>query len=145
MDYTVSTVLKHKGFAVVTVRSEQPISSVARTLSQHRIGAAPVIDSQGHLVGIISERDIVRGFSEIGESALAVPAHHLMTREVLTCSLEEKLVDLMRVMTLQRVRHLPVLRDGALAGIVSIGDVVKQRLGELQNEVETLNDYLRSP
>jgi CBS domain-containing protein len=87
----------------------------------------------------------MRGLSEHREAVLTLPVEQLMTREVMTCSSEEPLVDLMKVMTLQRVRHLPVVRNGTIEGIVSIGDVVKQRLGELQYEVEMLNDYLRSP
>jgi CBS domain-containing protein len=145
METTVSAVLKHKGYQVVTVTPRQAVASVVQVLTQHRIGAAPVIDEEGRLVGIISERDIMRGLSEHREAVLTLPVEQLMTREVMTCSSEEPLVDLMKVMTLQRVRHLPVVRNGTIEGIVSIGDVVKQRLGELQYEVEMLNDYLRSP
>jgi CBS domain-containing protein len=104
----------------------------------------PVINEQGHLIGIISERDIVRGMSEHADGVLTLAADQLMTREVKTCSSEDQLVDLMEVMTLQRIRHLPVMQNGALPGIISIGDVVKQHLEEVQSEAEELRRYIRS-
>jgi len=140
----VSGVLRHKGHRVVTVAPDQTVESVAKTLTVNRIGAAPVIDDEGRLVGIISERDIVRALSENGASALTLPARRLMTREVTTCAPEDPLVELMGVMTNQRIRHLPVVVGGALLGIVSIGDVVKQRLDEVEFEVEELRRYICS-
>ncbi len=145
MGTTVSAVLKHKGHHVVTVGPLQTVASVVKVLTQNRIGAAPVINEAGQLVGIISERDIIRGISGQGDAVLTRPAEELMTREVRTCSSEDQLVDIMQVMTHQRFRHLPVVQNGALDGIVSIGDVVKQRLEEVQQEVEQLHDYIRSP
>jgi CBS domain-containing protein len=114
-------------------------------LVQNRIGAVPVINQQGQLIGIISERDIIRGMSEHADAVLALAADQLMTRDVKTCSSEDQLVDLMEVMTQQRIRHLPVIQNGALHGIVSIGDVVKQRLEEVESEAEDLRKYIRSP
>jgi CBS domain-containing protein len=140
----VSAILGRKGHQVVTVSPNQTVLSVTKMLTANRIGAAPVIDDQGQLVGIISERDIVRELSENGASALTLPAELLMTREVTTCSPEDLLVDLMAVMTNQRIRHLPVAVNGRLHGIVSIGDVVKQRLDEVQFEVEELRRYICS-
>lgn len=144
MTTKVSGVLRHKGHRVVTVAPDQTVVSVAKLLTVNRIGAAPVINDEGRLVGIISERDIVRALSENGASTLTLPAERLMTREVTTCAPEDSLVDLMGVMTTQRIRHLPVVVDGALLGIVSIGDVVKQRLDEVQFEVEELRRYICS-
>jgi len=141
----VSEVLRHKGRNVVTVAPRQTVASVARVLAENRIGAAPVISEEGRLVGIISERDIVRGMAKHAEAAPTLPVEQLMTREVKTCSSEDKLVDLMQVMTVQHIRHLPVVESGALNGIVSIGDVVKQRLEEAQGEVEQLHTYIRTP
>jgi CBS domain-containing protein len=141
----VSSVLKHKGHDVVTVAPRQTVAWVVKVLAQNRIGAVPVINEEGQLVGIISERDIVRGMSEHADAVLALAADQLMTRDVKTCSSEDQLVDLMEVMTLQRIRHLPVIQNGALDGIVSIGDVVKQRLEEVQSEAEDLRRYIRSP
>ncbi|MFZ0889860.1 MAG: CBS domain-containing protein [Candidatus Binataceae bacterium] len=145
MGAKVSEVLRHKGHNVVTVAPRQTVASVAKVLTENRIGAAPVINEEGHLVGIISERDIIRGMAKYAEAAPALAAEELMSREVKTCSSEDKLVDLMQVMTLQRIRHLPVVESGALKGIVSIGDVVKQCLEEVQVEVEQLHTYIRSP
>ncbi|HXZ88689.1 MAG TPA: CBS domain-containing protein [Candidatus Binataceae bacterium] len=140
----VSTILRQKGHDIVTVRPNQTVLSVAKMLTINRIGAAPVIDDQGRLVGIISERDIVRALAENGATVLTLPTELLMTREVTTCSPEDVLVDLMGVMTNQRIRHLPVVVDQRLHGIVSIGDVVKQRLDEVQFEVEELRRYIWS-
>jgi CBS domain-containing protein len=145
MGTKVSSVLKHKGHDVVTVAPEQSIAGVVKVLAQNRIGAVPVINEEGQLIGIISERDIIRGISGHADAVLTLPADQLMTREVKTCSSEDQLVDLMEVMTLQRIRHLPVIQNGVLHGIVSIGDVVKQRLEEVQSEAEELRRYIRSP
>jgi CBS domain-containing protein len=145
MGTKVSSVLKQKGYDVVTVAPHQTIASVVKVLTQNRIGAAPVINEEGQLIGIISERDIIRGMSDHADAVLALPAEHLMTRDVKTCSSEAQLVEIMEVMTLHRIRHLPVIQDGALHGIVSIGDVVKQRLEEVQSEAEELRRYIRSP
>jgi CBS domain-containing protein len=142
MATTVAEVLKHKGYRVVTVARDQAVASVVDVLTGNRIGAAPVADENGRLIGIISERDIIHGLSEHGDAVLGLPVDRLMTREVLTCSLEDPIVGLMEVMTNQRIRHLPVVQDGRLRGIVSIGDVVKQRLAEAQFELDELRRYI---
>lgn len=139
----VSAVLEHKGHAVVTVAPRQTIASLVKLLTVNRIGAAPVID-EDRLVGIISERDVIRGMAEHGDAVTALPVERLMTREVRTCSPEDAIVELMETMTLQRIRHLPVIHNGALHGIVSIGDVVKRRLYEAQSELEALRSYICS-
>jgi CBS domain-containing protein len=144
MASTVSMVLKQKGYEVVTVAPHQSVASLARLFTAKRIGAAPVVEADGRLAGIVSERDVVHGIAEHGEAVMAMPVERLMTREVRTCAPEDAIVELMEVMTLQRIRHLPVMRDGALAGIVSIGDVVKQRLHEAQFELESLRNYICS-
>lgn len=140
----VSDVLRHKGHDVVTVAPQQTVASVVKLLTQNRIGAAPVIGQHGEIAGIISERDIIRAIAEHAEAALKLPVERLMTRQVRTCAVDEQVVDLMRVMTVQRIRHLPVIENGELHGIVSIGDVVKRCLEELQVEVEDLQSYIRS-
>ena len=145
MGTKVSSVLKHKGHDVVTVGPDQTVASVVKLLAQNRIGALPVINADGRLVGIISERDIVRAIAQHPDAVMAMPAERLMTREVKTCTSEDQLVDLAEVMTRQRIRHLPVVENGVLHGIVSIGDVVKQRLEEVQTEAEELRNYIRSP
>jgi len=145
MGTKVSSILKHKGHDVVTVAPQQTVSWVVRVLAENRIGAVPVINEEGQLVGIISERDIIRGMAEHADAVVTLRADQLMTREVKTCSSEDQLVDIMEVMTLQRIRHLPVIQNGALHGIISIGDVVKQRLEEVQSDAEELRRYIRSP
>ena len=145
MGTTVSSVLKHKGYDVVTVAPQQTVTWVVEVLAQNRIGAVPVVNEGGQLIGIISERDIIRGMSKHAEAVLTLPADQLMTREVKTCTSEDQPVDIMEVMTLQRIRHLPVVENGELHGIVSIGDVVKQRLEEVQSEAEELRNYIRYP
>ncbi len=145
MGTKVSAILKQKGHRVITVTPHQTVASVVKVLTENRIGAAPVIDHEGRLAGIISERDIIRAMSQHAEAVLTLPAEHLMTRDVRTCTSESELVELMQEMTLRRIRHLPVIQDGKLHGIVSIGDVVKQRLEEIQSEVDDLKRYISSP
>lgn len=140
----VSAVLEQKGHKVVTVGPRDTVASLVKVLSVNRIGAAPVIDEAGRLAGIISERDVIRGIAQHGDMVTALPVERLMTTEVRTCSPEDAIVELMEVMTLQRIRHLPVVRNGALEGIVSIGDVVKQRLQEAQSELNELRSYISS-
>jgi len=144
MGTRVSSVLQHKGYRVVTVTARETISGVVKVLTENRIGAVPVIGDDGGLMGIISERDIIRGLSQFADAALSLTAGQLMTRDVKTCSAGDELVELMEVMTQERIRHLPVIQDGSLYGIVSIGDVVKQRLEEVRFEAEELRRYITS-
>jgi CBS domain-containing protein len=144
MPNTVSTVLKKKGYKVTTAAPDDPVAEVVRTLSRNRIGAVPVLDGESRLVGIISERDVVRGTAAHGDGVLALRVDQLMTRDVKTCSPGDHIIELMETMTLQRIRHLPVVRSGQLLGIVSIGDVVKQRLEEAQSELDALRSYIAS-
>jgi CBS domain-containing protein len=144
MATTVLDVLKLKGDKVVTVVPDQTIASVADVLTQNRIGATPVTDQNGRLIGIISERDIIHGLAEYGDAVRQLPVDRLMTRDVVTCSLEDSIVGLMEVMTNRRIRHLPVVENGRLRGIISIGDVVKQRLAEAQFELDELRRYISS-
>jgi len=145
MGTRVSSVLKHKGHEVVTVAPNQTVTAIVKVLTQHRIGAVPVVNERGEIIGIISERDIIRGMAQHADAVLTLAADRLMSRDVKTCSSEDQLDDLMEVMTRQRIRHLPVVAEGALHGIVSIGDVVKQRLEEVQSEAEELRNYIRQP
>jgi CBS domain-containing protein len=144
MGTTVAEVLRNKGFNVVTTTPDSTVSQVARLLRSNRIGAVPVIDQNAALVGIISERDIVRGISDTGATVLDSAVTSLMTREVKTCTSTDAIVELMEIMTNQRIRHLPVVEGGTLKGIISIGDVVKQRLAEAHFELEELRKYIAS-
>jgi CBS domain-containing protein len=137
----VSQILKDKGTNVVTARAEDTIARVAEQLAAERIGAV-VVMGEGRIVGMLSERDIAYGLARHGQDLLAQRVSDLMTRLIATCSLEDDTGTLMEMMTDRRVRHLPVLDDGKLAGIISIGDVVKARLSEMAVEVNELRDYV---
>ena len=127
---------------MVRVESRASVADALKILKRERIGAVVVADDDLSVDGILSERDIVHGLAERGADALALPVTALMTREVITCSEDRSLEDLMRDMTEHRIRHLPVVRDGRPIGIVSIGDVVKYRLDELQSERDAMREYI---
>ena len=138
----VSTILNEKGAEVVTTSAATPIQDIAVLLTNKRIGAIVVTDENGAVSGIISERDIVLGLCENDGSLVSQTAGDLMTANVITCDLNSKVDDLMREMTDSRIRHLPVVEDGKLVGLVSIGDVVKNRLMELESESSMLREYI---
>jgi CBS domain-containing protein len=135
-------VLQRKGSEVVTIGAEAPVTQAITTLGDHNVGALVVADADGAVVGIVSERDVVRALAADGPGALQRTVGDLMTRSVHTCGLTATVDELMALMTERRIRHVPVIDGGELAGIVSIGDVVKTRIGELETERETLHDYL---
>ena len=118
--------------------------TLQKSLAEHGIGALVVTGAEGRTVGIISERDIVRALSARGSAVLHTPVAEIMTRKVMTCTRQEKLADLMQRMTEGKFRHLPVIEEGRVVGIVSIGDVVKSRLEELEQESKELREYIRS-
>jgi len=139
---TVRQILDEKGWGSVVLSSHQTIPHVAKFLTARRIGAAPVVDENGVLVGMLSERDIMRYTGELGENIRHCTAGELMTKLVATCTPQSTILDVMLLMTTKRCRHLPVFDDGALVGIVSIGDVVKARLEEAEYEVASLRAYI---
>ena len=138
----IRQILAVKGSQVVVTRSDATVLEVARLLKEKRIGAVLVTDSRAQLCGIISERDLARGLAEHGAGLLETKVEQLMTKDVVTCSPEDGVQQLMHKMTAGRFRHLPVIEDGALVGIISIGDVVKHRLEELEHETHMLHDYI---
>jgi CBS domain-containing protein len=138
----VQAMLSTKGHEVATTLPETGISIVIRKLKLEGVGALVVSEDGDHVVGIISERDVVRGLAEHGAELLDMRVADLMTRNVKTCSPEDDLKHVMTEMTRSRIRHLPVTEDGRLCGIVSIGDVVKTRLDELETETSALRDYI---
>jgi CBS domain-containing protein len=138
----IGQILAGKGRDVVSTRPDATIAAVAKLLKAKRIGAVVVIDGTGGLCGIISERDLARGLADHGAKLLDMRVRELMTTEVVTCSPDDGLDKLMKQMTEGRFRHLPVIEDGKLAGIISIGDVVKHRLWELETETHLLQDYI---
>ncbi len=132
----VKSILAKKGPTVLTIEPEATLGDLVRQLVEHRIGAMVVTArGRGTIVGIVSERDVVRVCAGHGAAALYLPVAEVMTKEVRLCAPEDDINDIMAVMTNQRLRHLPVLDEGRLVGIVSIGDVVKHRLDELGQEV----------
>ena len=141
---TIHSILTRKGSTVCTIEPTASIADAAKSLADHGIGALVVMGDEGQTVGIISERDIVRAVSAMGGAALKTPVAEVMTRRVTICSRNDKLVDLMRRMTEGKFRHFPVVDEGRLAGIVSIGDVVKSRLEEMERESNELREYIRS-
>lgn len=140
----VQDILNRKGTAVATVGPEVSVAEAVQILHGRRIGAV-VVSADGRSVdGILSERDVVGGLATAGPDVLAAPVRELMTADVLTCGPDDELRGLAIAMTERRFRHLPVTVDGRLAGIVSIGDVVKLRVDELQAEHDQLVDYISS-
>ncbi len=138
----VASILKSKGKNVVTARPDAKIAEVVRELKDERIGALVVSEDNIEVLGIISERDILRGLADHGLDLLDMRVDKLMTREVFTCAPTDRTSILMAQMTDRRIRHLPVIENGALCGIVSIGDVVKVRLDEIESEANALRDYI---
>lgn len=138
----LTDVLRSKGDGVVTVPPDTDVSALLGVLAEHGIGAA-VVSSDGSTVeGIVSERDVVRAVAERGAGVLQEQVQAICTTDVHTCAPDARIDDLMRVMTDRRIRHVPVVTDGALVGIVSIGDVVKRRMEELEQERTALSDYI---
>lgn len=138
----ISDVLRSKGDAVYTITPEATVTALLAALAQHNVGAL-VVSADGSTVdGIVSERDVVRHLNDSGLEVLEGPVSAIMTNVVATCTEQESVEDLMRLMTNQRVRHVPVLRDDALVGVISIGDVVKNRIGELEHERRNLIGYI---
>ena len=138
----VRAILEAKGHDVVTTQPETSVAEVCRLLQRRRIGAIPIVDRAGAIVGIISERDIVAGLSEHGAAVVGMTVGALMSRQVQHCRPDDGIGEIMAVMTNRRVRHLPVIEDGRLNGLVSIGDVVKARLDEAALEVDSLRQYV---
>lgn len=140
----VRTILQEKGRWVATVPHDTTVDVAVELLDRNGIGALVVTEADGRTVGIISERDIVRDLALHGSSTLSAAVTSLMTSQIHTCGLDDTADDLMAIMTERRIRHLPVIDGGVLVGIVSIGDVVKHRVHELQLEAKTLHDYLET-
>jgi CBS domain-containing protein len=140
----LSSILKRKGTEVVSVSPDDKVFAVARVLTERGIGAALVRDAAGGLLGIISERDIVRGMANQGQGTTQLPADKLMTRDLVTVTPHTSVPEAMELMTRKRVRHLPVLENGQLVGLVSIGDLVKARIDEAEHEAAELKAYVVS-
>ena len=142
----VETILRTKGAKVVTITPDTPIGEATKILKRARIGALVVSDDGSNVLGILSERDIVSALADPTKRTGLVdkPASGLMTREVLTCAPDDTVQKCMAMMTDQRVRHLPVVSEGRMIGLISIGDVVKNRLEELESEAGFLRELITS-
>jgi len=139
----VSKILEGKTFEIISVEVGSSVLDVAKLLGERRIGAVPVMKGK-KLAGIVSERDIMRGLAIRGGSVLADKIDSLMTKSVFTCSKDHSILELMKMMTERRIRHIPILDDESVIGMISIGDVVKERMQETEQEAAALKDYIAS-
>ena len=140
----VKNILARKGDEVFTIEPAATLATAMEILARRRIGALVITGADHRMVGIISERDIVRVLVERGTEMLQSPVSEIMTRKVVTCGQNETIAEIMGRMTAGKFRHVPVVEQGRLIGIVSIGDVVKARLEELEREQDALRDYIRT-
>lgn len=140
----VSTILSTKGGNVITIEPTATLDTAIKILAERKIGALVVLGPQQRVIGILSERDIVRVMAERGAAALTLPLSQVMTRKVQTCSHSDTIGDIMEQMTSGKFRHVPVVEEDRLVGIVSIGDVVKERLHEIEREASELRDYIQT-
>jgi CBS domain-containing protein len=141
---SVSALLRGKGSHVATVRTTETVAAAVTKLHDERIGALVVLDRWGKLAGMFSERDVIRALAQDGAAALDYEVHELMTPDVTTCAPDDPIDAVMATMTAHRIRHLPVVADGRLVGLVSIGDLVKYRLDEKEAEASVLLDIARA-
>jgi CBS domain-containing protein len=139
---TVRAILTLKGRDCVTIAPDATLKDAAQSMARHKIGSLVITGAERRVVGILSERDIVAALAAHGESALTRQVGSFMTREVVTCGEDETIPSLMQRMTAGRFRHVPVVERGALVGIVSIGDVVKHRVAELERDHDALKEYI---
>lgn len=140
----VQTILSQKGSDVATIAPTANVADAIKMLCDRKIGALVITGAGGRITGIVSERDIVRTFGSHGAAALDMPLTDVMTRKVVTCEPNDKMAEIMELMTRGKFRHLPVLENEDLVGIVSIGDVVKMRLAQLEHEQDALRDYIQT-
>jgi CBS domain-containing protein len=141
---TVDDILLTKGNEVITIEPATTVAAAVKILAERRIGALPVTGADHHIVGIVSERDVVRVLDRSGPAVLDTPVSEVMTRKVVTCGRHDTIVEIMERMTSGKFRHMPVVDHGRLAGMVSIGDVVKVRLSQLEHEHDAMREYIRT-
>lgn len=139
---SVAAILNGKGHDIITAREDALVSEVAETLAKNKIGAVVVCDGEKHIRGIVSERDVVRVVGTQGVAALDLPVSNIMTKEVMTCTEANSVNEVMARMTQGRFRHMPVVTDGKLAGVISIGDVVKHKIAQVEQEAEQMRSYI---
>jgi CBS domain-containing protein len=140
---TVRSILDSKGHEVLSVEPEAKLAAAVKILGEKKIGAVMVM-GQGRIEGILSERDIVRVLAERGAGVLEEPVSAVMTRKVVSCRQSDTVAGIMEMMTSGKFRHLPVIEDGRVVGLISIGDIVKRRVQEYETEQEALRDYIKT-
>jgi len=140
----VKTILSAKGGDVISIEPTATLETAVRTLTEHRIGALLVLGPDRRVVGILSERDIVRVLASQGAGVLSQPLSQVMTRKVVTCSSADTIGVIMERMTAGKFRHVPVVEQDQVIGVISIGDVVKYRLQEMEHESAALRDYIQT-
>lgn len=138
---TVAAILEAKGTAVVTARVDQPVGEVLALLAERRIGALPVMDGET-VAGVLSERDIIYGLNERGAEILKLRAGAVMTAPAITVAREQTALNALAMMTRRRIRHLPVVENGRLIGLVSIGDLVARRINRIEHEAAAMREYI---
>ena len=141
---TVQTILSSKGSSVTTIEPNANVASAVKLLTERHIGAAVVTGAGSRVIGIVSERDIVRALASHGQEALELPLTEVMTRRVETCVPSDTVSSIMERMTAGKFRHVPVVEQDRLTGIISIGDVVKHRLEEMEREQAAMRDYIQT-
>ena len=139
---TVKAILQSKGHDVLTIGPNETLAEAIRLLAEHRIGALVITNGERHIVGILSERDIVRVIATEGAAALSQSVRNAMTAKVKSCNESSSVNEVMEIMTRGRFRHLPVEKNGQLDGIISIGDVVKRRIEDVEREAEEIKHYI---
>ncbi|MGI9392955.1 MAG: CBS domain-containing protein [Parvibaculales bacterium] len=139
---SAKTILAEKGYQVISIEGDSSLIAAAQLMDKHGIGALIISEGKKEIAGILSERDIMRAVAQKGAVALEQPVHNYMTKKVKTCSPDQTIMEIMELMTNTRIRHLPVVEDGKLCGIIAIGDVVKKRIAEAEMEAEALKGYI---
>ena len=138
----VATILAGKGSEIITASTSASLLDIAKTLREHRIGCIVLNDGKGGIAGIVSERDLVRAIADHGHQVLGSPVSKCMTKNVVTCQTSDTINTIMAAMTDGRFRHMPVVEDGELIGVISIGDVVRLRIEEAELEAAAMRDYI---
>ena len=138
----VATILGDKGSEVISANSDTSLLDIAKTLQKHSIGCIVVSDGKDGIAGIVSERDLVRAIATSGTRILKSPVSRTMTKKVITCQKSDTIHTIMAAMTDGRFRHMPVMEDNKLIGVISIGDVVRLRIAEAELEAAAMRDYI---
>ncbi len=139
---TVAAIMKTKGHDTITADKSAPVSEIAEILAKNKIGAVVLCDGDRHIEGIVSERDVVRLVGLQGAAALSQPVSSIMTKDVMTCTVMDAANEVMGRMNRGRFRHMPVVEDGKLIGVISIGDVVKHKIAQVEHEAEQMRSYI---